>query len=72
MCDVCDVCDACDMCINACTQGDVALSKWGTPRPIVFGWFIGLMVVAMGLLALATPAALYAAVAIGGISYGGK
>jgi hypothetical protein len=38
----------------------------------VFGWFIGLMVVAMGLLALATPAALYAAVAIGGISYGGK
>ena len=29
------------------------------------------MVVAMGLLALATPGALYAAVAIGGISYGG-
>lgn len=29
------------------------------------------MVVAMGLLALATPGALYAAVVIGGISYGG-
>jgi MFS family permease len=50
--------------------GDLALARWGTPRPVVFGWFIGLMVLAMGCLALAHPLALYAASAVGGFSYG--
>ena len=49
--------------------GDYAL-RWDIPRPSVFGWFIALMVIAMGCLALASPAALYAASAIGGFSYG--
>jgi hypothetical protein len=36
----------------------------------VFGWFIWLMVAAMGLLAIGTVPALYAATAVAGISYG--
>lgn len=51
--------------------GDWALASFGTPRPVVFGWFMVLMAVAMGLLAIGTPATLYLATAAAGVSYGG-
>lgn len=34
--------------------GDWALMRHSIPRPVVFGWFIWMMVLAMGLLAIGT------------------
>lgn len=34
--------------------GDWALTRHGIPRPAVFGWFIWMMALAMGLLAIGT------------------
>ena len=57
--------------LSAGALGDHALRSWGAPRPATLAFFCALTALAMGLLALGTPASLYGAVVLGGYAYGG-